>query len=69
VALLAGPLDEAGEERAAEAVALPFVSNGRGELDDARLAGNLDIADHCDTVTRARIDREQSLAIVMINVK
>jgi hypothetical protein len=69
VALVGGMLDQAGEQRATQAMPLPIVGDCRGDLDHAGLAGDLDVADDGDTVAGGGIDRQQRLAVVVIDVK
>jgi len=59
---------EPGEQGATEPAPLPVIGDGGGDLHHAGLAGDLDIADDGDAAAGERIDREQRLATVVIDV-
>ena len=68
VALIEGPSREPGEQGAAQSDSLPVVRDGSGELDHTRLTGYLGVARDGDSSARDRIDREQCLTVVVIDV-
>jgi hypothetical protein len=68
VALIAGPAREPGEQGAAQSDSLPVVRDSSGELNHAGLTGYSDVARDGDAPARERIDREQCLMVVVIDV-
>jgi hypothetical protein len=68
MALIAGALHESGEQHAAQSDSLPVVRDGSGELNHTGLTRELDVAHDGDSPARERIDREQCLTGVVIDV-
>jgi hypothetical protein len=68
VALIAGAARETGEQGAAQSDSLPVVRDGSGELNHTGLSGESDVTHDGDSPARERINREQCLTRVVIDV-
>lgn len=66
--LITGASRDPGEQGAAESDSLPIVRDSDGKLNHTWLARYLDVARDSDYSARERIDREQPLMVVVIDV-